>query len=83
MDKSEVKRIRKKLGLTQKEMALTLGLSDGITVRRWESGSRIVGGTTATLLQLLDDAPNLVTVCAEINKQEYNNGRRTRRLEEV
>ena len=70
MDKSDVKRIRKKLGLTQNEMARILGLSDGLTVRRWESGARIVGGTTATLLQLLDTMPELVEICAEINRQD-------------
>lgn len=70
MDKSDVKRIRKNLGLTQNELARILGLSDGLTVRRWESGSRIVGGTTATLLQLLDTMPELVEICAEINRQD-------------
>ena len=67
MDKADVKRIRKKLGLTQNEMARILGLSDGLTVRRWESGARIVGGTTATLLRLLDAMPELVEICRELS----------------
>ena len=67
MDKADVKRIRKKLGLTQNEMARILGLSDGLTVRRWESGARIVGGTTATLLRLLDAMPELDRKSTRLN----------------
>ena len=37
MDKTEVKEIRKKLGLTQAQLALRIGVSV-TTVSRWETG---------------------------------------------
>jgi DNA-binding transcriptional regulator YiaG len=52
MTGSEVKRIRRRLGLTQPQFAKLLGCHP-VTLARWEIGSRRVSGTTATLLRLL------------------------------
>lgn len=49
-----VKAFRASLGMSQAEFAAFLGLSVK-TVISWESGSRQVGGASASLLHLLED----------------------------
>jgi DNA-binding transcriptional regulator YiaG len=52
MEPKEVKRIRKRLGRTQAELAQDLGVSRE-TVARWETGTRPVPGPAARLLERL------------------------------
>lgn len=66
MDRADVKRVRQELGLTQNQLARLIGVSDSVTVRRWESGARIVGGTTETLLKLLNEHPELCATCEQL-----------------
>ncbi len=57
VDPDEVKAIRKRLGLTQKELAAAIGVHP-VTVATWESGRYRVPEPTARLLQhLARDAP--------------------------
>lgn len=56
---SEIKRIRKKLKLTQKELAEMIDVSKP-TVERWERGNDVINGPVAPLLYLLDSYPKLL-----------------------
>ena len=49
-------RVRKRLGLTQQEFALRIGVSVE-TIRNWEQGKSSPTGTAQSLLQVLDKAP--------------------------
>ena len=49
-------RVRKRLGLTQLEFALRIGVSVE-TIRNWEQGKSSPTGTAQSLLQVLDKAP--------------------------
>jgi transcriptional regulator with XRE-family HTH domain len=49
-----VRRIRKRLGLTQSAFAERVGVT-GLTVSRWERGVLTVGSTAAILIRLLGD----------------------------
>lgn len=55
----EIKKVRKKLGLTQKEFAELIGCSKP-TIERWESGDTPVKGPIVLLLQFLDREPETV-----------------------
>lgn len=55
----EIKNVRKKLGLTQKEFAELLGSSKS-TVERWETSSSHIRGALVLLLQLLEKEQNYV-----------------------
>jgi putative transcriptional regulator len=61
MDATEVKRIRQKLGRSQRDLDYLLNMSSG-SVKRWESGQSKCGvkGTAEVLLKLLDKRPELV-----------------------
>jgi transcriptional regulator with XRE-family HTH domain len=48
----EVRRIRKQLGLTQREFAERTGVVPN-TVAKWERGKTTVGSTAAILIRLL------------------------------
>lgn len=52
----EMKRVRKKLGLTQKNFAKLIGCSKP-TVERWEAGDGKITGPVVLLLQLLEESP--------------------------
>jgi DNA-binding transcriptional regulator YiaG len=52
MKGAEVRRVRKELGLTQREFAERLGVI-GNTVARWERNELTVGSTAAILIRLL------------------------------
>ena len=56
MNADEIKRIRKKLGLTQRELGLLTNSSKS-SVERWEGSNGKVSGSTVTLLSLLDKHP--------------------------
>lgn len=55
----DVKRIRKKLGLTQKGFCDTYGL-DISAVRDWEQGRRVPERSARILLKVIDRAPKTV-----------------------
>lgn len=50
----EVKRIRAKLGLSQRDLAAHLGYPTGQTISHWESGRKVCDGPAAQLLRLYD-----------------------------
>jgi putative transcriptional regulator len=50
------RRIRKRLGLTQAEFSLRIGVSVD-TIRNWEQGKRCPTGAARSLLKVLDKAP--------------------------
>ena len=50
------RRIRKRLGLTQTEFSLRIGVSVD-TIRNWEQGKRCPTGAARSLLRILDKAP--------------------------
>ena len=53
----ELKTARKALGLSADRFAATVGIADGRSVRRYESGDRAVPGPLETLLRLADEVP--------------------------
>ena len=55
----DIKNIRQKLSMTQREFAELLGVSVK-SVERWEPGEKSVTGPIVLLLRLLDDNPELV-----------------------
>lgn len=55
----EIKRIRKKVGLTQDAFATALGVSVS-GLRKWEQGQRHPHGAALTLLQVMDKEPEAV-----------------------
>lgn len=52
MSPEEFKEAKRKLGLSAQGMATALGVADGRTVRRWESGERDVPGPAIVLLRI-------------------------------
>ena len=56
---NEIKKIRKQLGLTQKEFALLINCSKS-TVERWETSSEPIVGPIVLLLKLLEREPEFV-----------------------
>lgn len=55
----EIKRVRKQLGLTQKELAMLVNTSKP-TVERWETSKEPIRGPIVTLLKLLEKNPEYV-----------------------
>lgn len=55
MTPANFKRIRKKLDLTQTQLAAILRIEDIRTIRRWETGERPVSGPASYLMELLDE----------------------------
>lgn len=55
MTPAEIKKARKRLGLTQQGLAdaLRMGANGGRTVRRWEGGEMPITGPAAVAVQLL------------------------------
>ena len=56
---NEINKIRKQLGLTQKEFALLINCSKS-TVERWETSSEPIVGPIVLLLKLLEREPEFV-----------------------
>jgi len=50
------RKVRKRLGLTQIELSLRIGVSID-TIRNWEQGKRYPTGAARSLLKILDKAP--------------------------
>lgn len=59
VDRDFVKAFRKEYGLTQTALANMLGVTKK-TIEKWEQGKNNVGGSSAVLLKLLNDNPNLI-----------------------
>jgi putative transcriptional regulator len=55
----DVKMVRKNLGMTQKDFALSLGISLA-TLRHWERGDRKPHGPALILLNLVEKDPNTI-----------------------
>jgi putative transcriptional regulator len=55
----EIKRIRKRMGLTQKDFATVLGTSVS-GLRKWEQAQRQPQGSARTLLKVMDKEPEAV-----------------------
>ena len=56
----ETKRVRMKLGLTQKEFAMLVNCSK-VTVERWETSKEPITGPICLLLKMLDKYPEYAT----------------------
>lgn len=59
VDRDFVKAFRKEHGVTQIALANMLGVTKK-TIEKWEQGKNNVGGSSAVLLKLLNDNPNLI-----------------------
>lgn len=57
---ADVKAIRRKLGKSQREFALMIGVSIG-TLRNWEQGRRTPDGPALALLRVASVAPRAVS----------------------
>ncbi|MCR5208641.1 MAG: helix-turn-helix domain-containing protein [Lachnospiraceae bacterium] len=57
-DSEEIKRLRDKLGLTQKDFAAFVGVSKA-TVERWESGDDKITGPIVLLMEILKRDPQI------------------------
>jgi DNA-binding transcriptional regulator YiaG len=56
---ARVRRVRKRLGLSQPVFAQALNVSVG-TVRGWEQGSRVPDGASQRLLEVVERHPNAI-----------------------
>ena len=54
MTPTELKAIRTRYGLTQRQLAAILRIEDQRTVRRWEAGDRTISGPATILLEMMD-----------------------------
>lgn len=59
------RKVRKKLGLNQKEFARRIHVSVE-TVRNWEQGKRVPTGAAQALLRVLDKAPEAALMALEL-----------------
>lgn len=59
VDRAFVKAFRKEHGLTQSALANILGVTKK-TIEKWEQGKNNIGGSSAVLLKLLHDNPELI-----------------------
>lgn len=64
LEPEEIRRIRKRLGLTQKDAELLIGLSPG-AFRKYESGELLVSGAVSCVLVLLERDPDGLDVLRE------------------
>lgn len=60
VDKNFVKSFRKENNLTQAALANIIGVTKK-TIEKWEQGVNKVGGSSAVLLKLLNDNPELIS----------------------
>ncbi len=59
IDNVDVKKVRKNIGMTQKDFALSFGISLG-TLRHWERGDRRPKGPALVLLNLVKKDPQTI-----------------------
>lgn len=67
VDKEVIKRFRENHSLTQAALANIVGVKKK-TVEKWEQGVNTVNGSSAVLLKLLNDNPQLIEQLYEVNK---------------
>ena len=65
----DIKRIRFKLGMSQKEFAELMGISKP-TIERWESGKTEITGPIVLLMKIIDNNPEYIEKL-EIPKKAY------------
>lgn len=53
LSRRQIAALRKRMGLSQSEMAHTLGISSRFTVSQWERGASVPGGPVMRFLSLL------------------------------
>jgi len=60
MTPTELKAIRQRYGLSTRELAELLRISDQRTIRRWEAGDNPISGPASIVLELMDadELPN-------------------------
>lgn len=61
----DVRRIRRKLGLTQRQFAASFGFNIN-TLRHWEQGRRVPEGPTRAYLMVIDREPQAVAKALRI-----------------
>ena len=66
VDSSFLKNFRKDNNLTQIRLANILGVSKK-TIEKWEQGVNNIGGSSAVLLKLLNDNPELIAQLYSVN----------------
>lgn len=66
-NKSEVKRIRTNIGMTQKNFALIVGVSSK-TVEAWESGKNIPSGSASRVLEIIAKDPVILEKAKIVSK---------------
>jgi len=55
MTPEQFRAIRQRAGLSQARLAALLRLSDGRTIRRYESGERPIPGPVSLLMEMIED----------------------------
>ena len=65
----DVKRIRKRFGLSQEQFANLLGIKVG-TLRNWEQGRRFPRGAARVLLTIVDKHPEVVLTSVEDGRND-------------
>lgn len=75
LDGDQITELRKRMDLSQAEMADLLGMADRFVVSKWERGARPPGNPTMRLLSLLDRLPaqdlsEIVTHLKKIAEEE-------------
>ena len=59
---AEFRAIRRRLGLSQSQLAATLKVASARTVRKWENAERDIPGPARVLMWLFDRHPQLVQI---------------------
>jgi DNA-binding transcriptional regulator YiaG len=77
MQPPELKRIRRRLGVTQAALAAQVGVT-GNTIARWERGEVPIGAVAARLLRTLTATPATGRVKAKANPERKRPARRSR-----
>lgn len=57
MSKKALLQLRERLGLSQEDLAVALGVQGRLTVYRWEAGARAPSETIRRLILLLNELP--------------------------
>lgn len=69
IDSVRVKKIRNNLGVTQNVFGSILGVTKK-TVEKWEQGKNKVSGTAATLIALIEQNPEIVSILYKVSLPE-------------
>ena len=80
MSPTEIRGTRRRLGLSQSQLAAYLGIANARTVQRWESGDVAITGPAARCLQymalhgLILDAGRNIEAAGKVAGNEDKNG---------